>query len=58
MLPAVVVEFDGQSEQVAEPNPTLYVPLPHCKHCPPFTPVYPALHSHEVFVMLPAAEIE
>jgi len=58
MLPAGDEEFDGQSEQVAGPNPALYWLIIHCEHVPPFAPVYPELHSQAVFVMLPAGEEE
>jgi len=44
MLPAAAVEFDGQSEQVAGPKPTLYWLILHSEHAPPFFPANPALH--------------
>jgi len=41
-----------------DPNRTLYLPPAQCTHEAPFVPVYPALHSHVVFFILPAGEIE
>ena len=58
MLPAGEKEFDGQPEQLADPMTALYWLILHCEHVPPSAPVYPALHRHEVFVVLPAAETE
>jgi len=58
MLPAGETEFDGQSEQSAGPNSSLYWLILHCEHINPFCPVYPALHSQAVFVVLPAEEVE
>ena len=58
MLPAREEESDGQSEQLPGPKPALYWFILHCEHMPPFSPLYPALHSHAVFVMLPAGEEE
>jgi len=58
MLPGGDREFDSQSEQIAEPNPALYWLILHCEHKFPFPPVYPALHSHAVLMMLAGREIE
>ena len=56
MLPAADEEFDGQAEQVAGPKPCLYWLIVQMEHVSPFDPVYPALHSQAVFVMLAARE--
>jgi hypothetical protein len=37
-----------QLEQAALPPPSLYVPVAHGAHTPPFRPVYPALQVHAV----------
>jgi len=58
MLPAGDEECDGQSEQTPGPEPALYWLMMQIEHVSPFAPVYPALHSHAVFVMLPAGEDE
>jgi len=58
MLPAADTEFDGQLEQLPGPKPSLYWLMMHCEHAPPFAPVYPALHLHEVSVVLPAGDTE
>ena len=58
VLPATEVEFEAQSKQLAGPRPALYWFILHWEHCCPFTPVYPALHSHAVMEVLPDAEIE
>jgi len=44
ILPPEDREFDGQSEQLAGPNPSLYVPGEHGEHVPPSAPVYPRVH--------------
>jgi len=54
MLPAGETEFDGQSEQLAGPNPTLYWLIPHCVHAAPFAPVCPALQAQ----VLPSGDEE
>jgi len=54
MLPAGEKVFSGQSVQAAGPSSALYWLILHCEHGPPFSPVYPALHSQAVIVMLPA----
>jgi len=43
MLAAGVEESKIHSEQVAGPKIALYLPAPHCKHVPPFSPVYPGI---------------
>ena len=48
MLAAGVEESKVQSEQVAGPKLALYLPAPHCEHAPPFSPVYPGIHSQEI----------
>ena len=58
MLPSGEYESAKQSTQAPGPDPALYVPPVHCEHVPPFPPVYPALHSQAVFVILPAGEAE
>ena len=58
MLPASEAEFDAQSEQAAGPKPALYWSTPHCEHVLPLAPVYPALHSQAVLVVLRAGEAE
>ena len=58
MLPGRETEFDRQSEQLEGPKPALYWLILHGEHMLPFAPVYPALHSHAVFVILPATEEE
>jgi len=45
-------------EHATGPKPALYWLLPHCEHAAPFAPVYPALHSQAVLVVLTAAETE
>ena len=55
---AVTKELAGHASQLADPFPVLYVPAPHFKHVPPFSPVYPALHSQAVITMLPGGDIE
>jgi len=58
MLPAGEEEFDKQSEQIAGPNPALYWFIMQTEHVSPFAPVYPALHSQEVFIMLATGDEE
>jgi len=58
ILPAAETEFDGQSEQLAGPEPALYWLVLHCEHGYPFAPVYPALHRQAVYVVLPAGDAE
>jgi len=41
ILPPKEVVFAGQSEQIADPNPCLYLPGKHCEHVP--APVKPGL---------------
>jgi len=57
-LPAQEEEYDGQSEQIPGPKPALYWFVLQFVHEPPFSPVYPALHSQAVFAILPGAENE
>jgi len=55
---AVTVVLAGHASQLADPVPVLYVPAPHFEHGPLSAPVYPALHSHVVGVILPGIKIE
>ncbi len=49
-----------QAVHSAEPMESLYScrTASHAVHVPPFAPVYPALHWHLIFSLLPLAEIE
>ena len=49
-LPPKEREFDGQSEQLAGPNPCLYLPGKHCEHMP--APVKPELQVHVLMLVV------
>jgi hypothetical protein len=40
------------------PETVLYLPGTHKEHGPPFAPVAPALHTHDVIKELPPTELE
>jgi len=58
VLPAGELVSARQPTQGEFPLPDLYVPAKHCVHVSPFTPVYPALHSHVEIVVLEGDDIE
>ena len=43
--PAGDTEFAGHAVHAPAPGESLYLPVSHTVHVPPFGPVYPALHS-------------
>ena len=48
----------AQKVQGAEPAAALYCPAEHAWHGPPWRPVYPAVHTQSVFVVLPTELFE
>jgi hypothetical protein len=52
------VEFDGHSEQGAEPMDALNVETSHGRHNPPFGPLYPALQLQFESAKLIGADVE
>jgi hypothetical protein len=48
----------AQSVHASGPISSLYFPVAHSKHSPPFCPVYPAIHSQLVAALLPRGETE
>jgi len=53
ILPPKEIVFDGQSEQLAGPNPSLYVPGKHCVHMP--VPVNPGLQMQMLMLVAPVS---
>ena len=50
--------FAEQLVHTAVPETVLYLPGTHREHGPPFGPVAPALHTHDVIKELPPTELE